>query len=143
MANEPDITYPYLFNYVKGQEWRTQKEVRRLIQTYFKNEPAGLPGNDDTGTLSTWLVYSMMGFYPVCPGDMNYALSSPVFDKVIIKLNPEFYKNKQLIIEALNNKPGNNYIQSIAINGKSLKKYFINHQDLVKTEKLSFELIKK
>ncbi len=143
MANEPDITYPYLFNYVKGQEWRTQKEVRRLIQTYFKNEPAGLPGNDDTGTLSTWLVYSMMGFYPVCPGDMNYALSSPVFDKVIIKLNPEFYKNKQLIIEALNNKPGNNYIQSIAIDGKSLKKYFINHQDLVKTEKLSFELIKK
>ena len=143
MANEPDITYPYLFNYVKGQEWRTQREVRRLIHTHFKNEPAGLPGNDDTGTLSTWLVYSMMGFYPVCPGDMNYALSSPVFDKVSIILNPEYYKNEKLVIEALNNKPGNNYIQSIAVDGKILKKYFISHQDLVKTEKLSFELIKK
>jgi predicted alpha-1,2-mannosidase len=60
MANEPDIAYPYLFNYVKGEEWRTQKELNRLMATYFKNAPDGLPGNDDTGTMSTWIVYSMI-----------------------------------------------------------------------------------
>ena len=87
MANEPDITYPFLFNYVKGEEWRTQRTVRDLIKTYYKNDPGGIPGNDDTGALSTWLLFSMMGFYPICPGDMDYALSTPIFDQIEIKLN--------------------------------------------------------
>lgn len=143
MANEPDITYPYLFNFVKGEEWRTQKEVRRLIRTYYKNEPAGLPGNDDTGTLSAWLVYSMMGFYPVCPGDMNYALTSPVFDKTTIRLNTEFYKNDKLIIETENNKAENTFIHTITLNNKRLNNYFVKHEDLINAGKIKFELRNK
>ena len=67
-ANEPDIAYPHLFSYFKGDEWRTQKELHRLMAKYFKNAPDGIPGNDDTGTMSAWLVFNMMGFYPDCPG---------------------------------------------------------------------------
>jgi putative alpha-1,2-mannosidase len=66
MANEPDIAYPYLFSNFKGEEWRTQKTVRGLLRDYYHNAPNGLPGNDDTGTMSAWAVFAMMGFYPAC-----------------------------------------------------------------------------
>lgn len=131
MANEPDITYPYLYNYVKGSEWRSQQQVRKLIDKYFHNKPGGIPGNDDTGTLSAWLIYGMMGIYPVCPGDMNYAITSPVFDKVTIALNPDYYGKDQLIIETENNSKENVYIKKIQLNGKTYKKYFISHSDLI------------
>jgi putative alpha-1,2-mannosidase len=65
MGNEPNMGYPYLFNFVRGEEWRTQKHVRNIINTYFGAGPDGLPGNDDTGTMSAWLMYGMMGFYPI------------------------------------------------------------------------------
>ncbi|MGY0408050.1 MAG: GH92 family glycosyl hydrolase, partial [Polaribacter sp.] len=84
MANEPDIAYPYLFNFIKGEEWRTQKIVDHLLKTYFKNKPNGLPGNDDTGTMSAWAVFSMMGIYPVTPGEPKYAITKPAFDKITI-----------------------------------------------------------
>ena len=61
-ANEPGIAYAHLFSYFKGEEWRTQKELHRLLQKYFKNAPDGIPGNDDTGTMSAWAIFNMMGF---------------------------------------------------------------------------------
>lgn len=127
MANEPDIHYPWLFNYVKGEEWRTQKEVSRLIDTYFKNAPDGLPGNDDCGTLSAWVVFSMMGLYPVCPGNTDFAIASPVFDEVKIKLDTNFYSGKELIIKS----SGNNYIKEIRKDGKKLNGFFVSHKELV------------
>lgn len=138
MANEPDIAYPYLFNYVKGEEWRTQKMVSKLIRQYFQNKPAGLPGNDDTGTMSAWLIYSMMGFYPVSPGEPIYAITSPVFDKITIALHSEYYKGKELIIEKTGNKGG--VIETIQLDNKIHKGYFINHSDLVKGSKLKINL---
>ena len=77
--NEPDMAYPYLFNYVNGEEWRAQKLVRENIKKYFNTTPAGLPGNDDCGTMSAWLVFGMMGFYPDCPGSVSYAVTLPAF----------------------------------------------------------------
>ncbi|MDE5800303.1 MAG: GH92 family glycosyl hydrolase, partial [Paramuribaculum sp.] len=67
-ANEPDIAYPYLFSRFKGEEWRTQEQVARLLDENFTTKPDGIPGNDDTGTMSAWAVFSMMGLYPDCPG---------------------------------------------------------------------------
>jgi predicted alpha-1,2-mannosidase len=142
MANEPDITYPFLFNYVDGEEWRTQKKVRELVRQYYFNAPDGLPGNDDTGTLSTWLLYSMMGFYPHCPGDMSYALASPVFDKITIDLNQDFYPGEELIIETENLKNDNFLVEKMTWNSKKHKSYFINHGDLVKGGTLKFYLKK-
>jgi len=129
MANEPDIAYPYLFNYVKGEEYRSQKLVEELVRKYFKNTPDGIPGNDDTGTMSAWLVYSMMGFYPIAPGEPKYAITKPLFDKITIQLNSKYYKKNKLIIEKTTN--ANGYINQIILNGKKHKGYFINHADLV------------
>ncbi|MEL6943668.1 MAG: GH92 family glycosyl hydrolase, partial [Bacteroidota bacterium] len=118
-ANEPDITYPFLFNFIKDEEWRTQKTVQELIQKYYKNTPDGLPGNDDTGTLSCWLLYSMMGFYPHCPGDMNYAIFSPMFDEIKIELNPKYYTGKSIIIKSIDRQEGQHvFIDSMKWNGK-------------------------
>jgi len=129
MANEPDIAYPYLFNYVKGEEWRTQKHVAELVNEYFKNQPDGLPGNDDTGTMSAWLVYSMMGIYPLSPGEPKYAISTPMFDKITIQLDSKYYKNKALVI--VKNSKGKGQIKKILLNGKPHKSYFVSHEDLV------------
>jgi len=140
MANEPDIHYPYLFTYFKGEEWHTQKEVARLRKTYYKNAPDGIPGNDDCGTLSAWIVYSMMGMYPVCPGNMDYALTSTVFDRITIQLDPEFYPGKTLEIITHRNSPEEIYINEVKRNGKVLNKLFLNHADITKGGKIEFKL---
>ena len=89
-ANEPDIAYPYLFSYFKGEEWRTSKIVSELLDKHYTTRPDGLPGNDDTGTMSAWAVFSMMGFYPDCPGDPSYTLTMPRFERVEIILDPKY-----------------------------------------------------
>ncbi|MBL4560833.1 MAG: GH92 family glycosyl hydrolase [Labilibaculum sp.] len=140
MANEPDIHYPFLFNYIKGEEWRTQKEVRRLIDTHYKNAPDGIPGNDDCGTLSAWVIYSMMGIYPVCPGNTDYAITSPVFDKITIQLDPEFHSGKTFEILTHRKNSTDYFIDKMTINGIENKNYFINHSDIIKGGKIEYEL---
>lgn len=142
-TNEPNISYPFLFSYVKGEEWRTQKLVRELIQEHFKNSPDGLPGNDDTGTMSTWVVFSMMGFYPDNATDASYTLTSPVFDKVTISLNPDYYDKPELVIETNKNSDDALYIKRTTVNGKRWRSYRISHKDLVNAEKITFNLSPK
>ncbi len=138
MANEPDIAYPFLFNYVKGEEWRSQKLVSELVEKYFTNAPDGIPGNDDTGTMSAWVVYAMMGIYPIAPGEPKYSITKPLFDKITIQLDSKYYKNSELIIEKDTN--ANGYIQQILLNGKIYRGYFINHEDLVNAQNLKIIL---
>ena len=83
-ANEPDIAYPFLFSRFKGEEHRTEKTVAALLKKYYTTRPDGIPGNDDTGVMSAWAVFSMIGMYPDCPGEPQYTLFSPVFDSVEI-----------------------------------------------------------
>lgn len=143
-ANEPDIAYPHLFSYFKGEEWRTQKEVQRLLRTYYKNAPDGIPGNDDTGTMSAWAIFNMMGFYPDCPGKAEYTLTTPVFDRVEITLDEHRWGNNKLIIEAP--RPagvatgGEAYIKSVKAAGRTLKGYRISWSDLIGAGTLQFSL---
>jgi len=134
MANEPDMAYPFLFNYIKGEEWRTQKKVNDLRKEYFKNSPDGLPGNDDTGTMSAWVIYAMMGIYPVSPADPIYTLTIPVFDKITIHLNSKYYTNNKLVIEKI--EENGDFINRFLINDKSHKSYFISHKALVNGNEL-------
>lgn len=97
-ANEPDIAYPYLFSYFKGEEWRTAKIVSELLDKHYTTRPDGIPGNDDTGTMSAWAVFSMMGFYPDCPGDPSYTLTTPRFDRVEITLDPRFCDGRDRLV---------------------------------------------
>lgn len=138
-ANEPDIAYPYLFSYFKGEEWRTQKLTRELLARHFTSQPNGIPGNEDTGTMSAWAIFSMMGFYPNCPGDPTYILTAPVFDKVTIDLNPAFYKQRQLVIEAPGATQSKSYIKQVSIGGKVQKSYVIRHADLVNAGSMKYE----
>jgi len=138
MANEPDIAYPYLFNYVKGQEWRSQQTVHKLVREYFQNKPAGLPGNDDTGTMSAWLVYSMMGIYPVSPGETSYAITTPMFDKVTIQLDSKFYNSSELVIKK--GKKSTGKISKILRDGKRHKGFFIDHKSLTDSSELEIIL---
>lgn len=139
-ANEPDIAYPYLFSYFKGEAWRTQKLVRQLLKDCYHNAPNGVPGNEDTGTMSTWAIFSMMGFYPACPGDVNYVLTSPTFDKVSIQLDKKFYPKGELVIESNHQKPEDIYIKEVFTGDKKLKGYILSQEELVNAGTLRFIL---
>ena len=143
MANEPDIAYPYLFSYFKGEAWRTQKLVCELLGKYYHNAPNGLPGNDDTGTMSTWAIFSMMGFYPACPGDLDYVVTSPTFNKVTIRLDEKFYPKGELVIESARKTPEDIYIKEVTAGGKKLKGYTISQDELVNAGTLRFTLENK
>lgn len=140
ITNEPDLAYPYLFNYVKGEEWKTHKQVREIINEEFGNGSKGLPGNDDCGTMSAWLMFSMMGFYPACPGDMDYQITGPVFDKVTIHLDPDYYPGGTFVIETENAGKDNCYIKKTELNGKPYKSCTLNHNDIIKGGTLKFVL---
>src|SRR5699024_3024961 len=137
-TNEPNIDYAYLFSYIPGEEKRTQKLTQDLLAEHFKNTPDGLPGNDDTGTMSTWAMFAMMGFYPNNATEPYYTFTSPVFDKIELNLNSEYYKNNQLTIEVVRPNPSAKYIERIELDGKTLKGYRIDHQDLVNAKRLVF-----
>jgi predicted alpha-1,2-mannosidase len=138
MTNEPDITYPFLYNYVDGQAWRTTQRVHQLIEQYFGTGPDGLPGNDDTGTMSAWLAFSMMGLYPVSPGNMDYALFTPLLEKVTLHLDTRYYPGSGLVI---NNATTDNTKQGgdISFNQRKLKKPFLDHKTLVQGGEITFK----
>lgn len=125
-TNEPDIAYPYLFSRFRGEEWRTQREVKRLLDTYYTNTPDGIPGNDDTGTMSAWAVFSMMGLYPDCPAEPFYTLTTPTFDKVSIT-------TPQGCITIKKSAPGEecHYIDKIILNGKKINRYRLHHNEIL------------
>lgn len=139
-ANEPDIAYPYLFSYFKGEEWRTQKLVKELLAKYFKAAPDGIPGNDDTGTMSAWAIFSMLGFYPDCPGLPEYTLTAPTFDKVTIQLDTRYYPQKELVITTVRPTSDANYIKEIKVGGKAYKNFRISHDQWVNAGQVEFIL---
>lgn len=136
-TNEPDIVYPYLFSRIKGEEWRTQHEVKRLLDKHYLAAPHGLPGNDDTGTMSAWAVFSMMGLYPDCPGEPFYTFTTPTFDNIEID-------TPQGTISINTNRPSTNchYIKNIKVDGKSANGYRIQHNQLVRAKNIHFNLKK-
>ena len=149
-ANEPDIAYAYLFSRFKGEEWRTQKMIPELIAKYFTTLPDGIPGNDDTGTMSAWAIFSMMGFYPDCPGEPSYTLTAPTFEKVTITLDPKWYSghNELVISKVGSNENGRDSvsgrgaydrISSMTLGRKVLKGYRVSHEELTRGGELVFK----
>ena len=139
-ANEPDIAYPYLFSYFKGDEWRTQKTVSELLKKYYTARPDGIPGNEDTGTMSAWAIFSMIGIYPDNPGDPSYTLTTPAFDKVTLHLDPKFYPNGDITIETDRTSPSQQYIKSVTIGGKKLNGFRLTHRQLMEGKTLKMQL---
>jgi predicted alpha-1,2-mannosidase len=125
MGNEPSFHIPYLYNYL-GSPWKTQKRVRDLMDIWYLNSPIGICGDEDEGTLSGWLVFSALGFFPVCPGSGRYAIGTPLFDRASISLGD----GKTFTVSGKGAGEGLRYIQSARLNGKTLDEPFLNHADL-------------
>lgn len=135
MANEPSLHIPYLYNYAR-QPWKTQKRIRALLNQWFRNDLMGVPGDEDGGGLTSFVVFSYMGFYPVTPGMPVYNIGSPMFGKVRIDLgNGKFFE-----LEAVNNSAENKYIQSATLNGKVCSKPWFTHADLISGGKLVLQM---
>ncbi|HVZ80758.1 MAG TPA: GH92 family glycosyl hydrolase [bacterium] len=139
-ANEPDLSWPYLFDSVPGEAWRTQQQVRALMESSYKDTPDGIPGNDDCGTMSAWYLFSALGFYPVCPGSDRYFLGSPLFQQVDIHLNNRVYPGARLVLKTINGSPRNVYVHSVRKDGMEYKKSWIGHEDLVYGRTLVFQM---
>jgi predicted alpha-1,2-mannosidase len=134
--NEPDIAYPYLFNYVNGKEYLTAEYVSKIIEESFGIDHNGLPGNDDCGTISGWLVFSALGFYPDCPANENYQIGIPLFDKAVIKLNKNYFAGDVFIVE---NVSKDNKYSVIELNSKTKKDFTLSHWDIVNGGKIIFK----
>lgn len=131
MANEPSLHVPYLYNYA-GQPWKTQKRIRQMLRTWFRNDLMGIPGDEDGGGMTSFVVFSSLGFYPVTPGFPAYNIGSPLFTRAQITLS----NGKVFEIEAQGASDENKYIQSATMNGKEWNKPWFSHDDLKEGGKL-------
>jgi len=125
MGNEPSLAIPYIYNRL-GAPWKTQKRVRMLLESFFPDTLQGMPGDEDGGGMSAFVVFSMLGFYPVTPGVPTYDIGSPVFEKAAIHLA----NGKDFVILAHHTSRDNKYIQSIRLNGKPLNQVWFRHADI-------------
>ena len=135
MANEPSLHVPYLYNYA-GCPWKPQKRIRSLLRQWFRNDLMGVPGDEDGGGMSAFVVFSMMGFYPVTPGLPVYVIGSPVVDCGEVDLGD----GKTFKVVARNNSPENKYILSARLNGAPLHRCWFTHEELMAGGTLEFEM---
>ncbi len=135
MANEPSLHIPYLYNYA-GSPWKTQKRIRKLLHEWFRNDLMGVPGDEDGGGMSAFVVFSQMGFYPVTPGDPVYAIGSPVFEEITMDLG----NGTSFTIEAPDASFERKYIQGAELNGEIHNTPWISHEALKNGCKLVLEL---
>lgn len=131
IGNEPSYHIPYLYNYL-GAPWKTQKRIRMLMDTWYRDDLFSIPGDEDGGGTSAFIVLSMLGFYPVTPGVPAYNIGSPSFNQSTIQLP----NGNAFTIVARNNSKTNRYIQSANFNGKVWNKPWFSHDDLMKGGKL-------
>lgn len=135
MANEPSLHIPYLYNY-SGRPWMTQKRVRKLLDEWFRSDLMGLPGDEDGGGMSAFVVFSMMGIYPVTPGLPVYNIGSPVFPLVRIHLDG----GRVFEIDARGASRDNKYIQSATLNGREWAKPWLTHDDVARGGRLVLQM---
>ena len=137
-GNQPSHHVAYLYNYA-GAPWKSQEYVHKIMDMLYQPVPGGICGNEDMGSLSSWYVFSALGFYPVAPGSDVYMIGKPLFSKATIRLTSP-YKGKEFVIKANNNSQKNIYIQSAGLNGKELNRPWIKHSEIVNGGTLIFEM---
>lgn len=135
MGNEPSLHIPYLYCYA-GEAWKTQKRVRTLMNQWFRNDLMGIPGDEDGGGMSAFVVFSSLGFYPVCPGIPVYVIGSPIFENATIQLS----NGKTFSIKCKNYSSNNKFIKSARLNGAEWNKSWISHDELMKGGILEFTM---
>jgi predicted alpha-1,2-mannosidase len=137
-GNEPAHHVPYLYNWA-GQPWKTQERVRMILKKQYQATVDGLGGNDDCGQMSAWYIFSSLGFYPVAPGSGQYSLGSPSVQNATLPLE----NGKEFVIEARNQSEKNVYVQRVELNGKTLERLYITHDEIMQGGKLTFHMSSK
>jgi len=126
MGNEPSFHIPYLYNFTDSP-WKTQKRTRMLLDTWFPDNTFGIPGDEDGGGMSAFVVFTCMGFYPVIPGLPYYTITSPVFEKITLHL----LNGNDFTILAPGCSDTNKYIQEATLNDKPLNGPWFSHEELM------------
>lgn len=133
IGNEPSFGSPWIYNWT-GHPWRTQEVVRKTLRDLFSPKPDGLPGNDDLGATSSWVVFAQLGLYPEIPGVGGVTLNTPTFPEVTLLLG-----NHQLRITAPG-APSKPYVQRIWIDGTPVRNWWIDWAQLSRASNLRFTL---
>lgn len=129
--NEPVHHVAFLYNRI-GAPWLTQKRSRDIARRAYHNSVEGLVGNEDVGQMSAWYVLATAGLYPVCPGDNRYEITSPLFDRIDLKLDAKYASGKVFTIIAQSNSPENIYIQKATLNGIVYNRCYLSHDQLIR-----------
>jgi len=142
-GNQPNMQAAWLFNY-SGKPWLTQKWSRKIMEQYYGTDPYnGWLGDEDQGQMGAWFVMSSMGLFEMRGGAAVkpvYEIGSPLFDKVTIHLDSNYYEGDTFVIETINNSKDNIYVQSATLNGERLEKPWFYHSELVKGGKLVLQM---
>jgi len=134
-GNEPVHHVVYLYDYA-GQPWKTQIRIREVMNELYQSTPDGISGDEDTGQMSAWYVFSALGIYPVCPGSDVYAIGSPIFDKATLTVAG----GHQFTIVAQDNGPQRPYIHAASLNGHEFKKVYLTHQQITEDDELKLQM---
>ena len=135
MGNEPSFHIPYLFA-CAGEPWKTQKTIRKVLDAWFRNDLMGIPGDEDGGAMSSFAIFSMLGFYPVTPGQPDYVWGSPVFTRAEIDVGG----GRMFVVEAPQSTRNAKYIQSMTIDGKPANGVRLKHSDIQRGAHVSVEM---
>jgi putative alpha-1,2-mannosidase len=133
VGNEPSFLTPNLYHWI-GRPDLSNDRIHKIIDKYYTDKTDGIPGNDDSGAMSSWLAFHMMGLYPNA-GQSYYLLNAPYFKETVFHLNNE----KDLIIKA-NISDKNKYIKSVKLNGQLLDRSWVEHSEIMNGGKLVFEM---
>ncbi len=134
-GNQPIQHMIYLYDTV-GRPWKAQRRVRQVMDALYSPAPDGYCGDEDNGQTSAWYVFSALGFYPLTPGSLSYAVGSPLFRRATLT----FEDGRRLAIEAPGNSPSAVYIRSASLNGRSLGGNFLDHNAITSGGTLRFEM---
>ena len=144
-GNQPCLFHAWLFNY-SGKPWLTQKWTRMICDEFYGTEPLhgyGFGQDEDQGQLGAWYVMASMGLFDVSGhafAEPVFQMGSPLFDKITVKLDPQYYDGKELVVRTVNNSPQNIYVQTASFDGESLGKFWIERNRLVQGGELVLEM---
>jgi len=132
-GNEPAHHVAYFYNWA-DQAWKTQAQVRKILDMQYKPTPDGLGGNDDCGQMSAWYIFSSLGFYPVAPGSNEYAIGSPLVSDATLRLE----NGNQFKVHVINQAAKNVYVQKVMLDGKAITDFVLNHKAITDGSTLTF-----
>jgi predicted alpha-1,2-mannosidase len=135
IGNEPVFAVPWLYNYARAP-WKTQAITRRALTELFTNDPGGIPGNDDLGATSSWVVFAAIGLYPIIPGVGGFSLNSPLFPEITVRLKD----GRLLKITGEGASAKTPYVQGLRLNGGPYNSTWLPFEKIAGGARLQFKL---